>query len=75
MTQLLADCLPDSRVSILLISGGRSLQRHCADMGLVPGSDARVQSNFGGRISLQCNGACYAIGRGMANKILVSTQV
>ncbi|MEA3508716.1 MAG: FeoA family protein [Synergistota bacterium] len=74
MTRNLSDCVSNSRVFIISVSGGRTLQRRCSDMGLVPGSDACIQSNFGGRIYLTCNGTSYAIGKGMAHKILVSTQ-
>lgn len=70
----LRQCPTKSRVRILSVEGGRTLQRRCHDMGLVPGSEVEVQVNYGGRLQVRSHGSSYAVGHGMAEKILVAAE-
>jgi Fe2+ transport system protein FeoA len=70
----LHECPSKCRAKIISVQGGRSLQRRCCDMGLIPGSEITVQMNYGGRMHINCRGASYAVGGGMAEKIMVSRE-
>lgn len=72
MTCTLHECPAKSRVRVLAINGGRALQRRCSDLGLIPGTEVEVQLNYGGRMQIRSRGTSYAVGGGMAEKIVVA---
>ena len=62
-------------VVIREIAGGRKRQARLTDMGLRPGDLIKINNNAGrGRIILGRGHTRLAIGRGIAEKIMVSTQ-
>jgi ferrous iron transport protein B len=54
-----------------LLSGGETLTRRLAGMGIVPGTDIKVLRNSGGLIIVLASDTRVALGRGQAEKILV----
>ncbi|MBN2329414.1 MAG: ferrous iron transport protein A [Candidatus Omnitrophica bacterium] len=58
-------------VRLAFINGGRELRSRLADMGLVPGMELRVIRNTGGPFIIAVKNSRLALGRGMAQKILV----
>lgn len=59
-------------VEIIDIAGGRGLAHHVAEMGLHPGSKVKIISGCGhGPVIVAVNGSRFAVGRGMAYKIMV----
>jgi len=67
-----------SRVELILsaIQGGEALERKLTDMGLIPGEKIRkLESSRSGPVILLVKGAKIAIGRGMANKIIVEEKI
>jgi Fur family ferric uptake transcriptional regulator len=82
---LCRECLADRRPTLPLplasagetvrierISGGAGLAAQMADLGLNVGSEVSVISSGGGHLVLAAKGARLALGRGAAQKILVS---
>ena len=60
------------QVKVVSIDAGWGLQRRLADMGLTPGLKVRVVgSQRPGSVVLDVRGSRLALGRGVANKILV----
>ena len=63
---------PDEMVSVVAIKAGFGLKRRLADMGLSPGVSLRViQSQVRGPVIIDLRGSRLALGRGMAQRILV----
>ncbi|MCD6324099.1 MAG: ferrous iron transport protein A [Desulfurococcales archaeon] len=61
-----------ARVRVLKVDAGRLLATRLYQMGLYPGSVAEVVVNRGaGPISVKVMGVTIALGRGMADKVLV----
>jgi ferrous iron transport protein A len=59
-------------VTLVRISGGRGIRSKLYSMGLVPGSAFTVLSHSrGGPVMLRVKDVRLAIGRGMAQKIIV----
>ena len=59
-------------VTLARINGGRCMKSKLYDMGLVPGAAFTVLSrNGGGPVMLRVKDSRLAIGRGMAQKIIV----
>jgi Mn-dependent DtxR family transcriptional regulator/Fe2+ transport system protein FeoA len=57
------------------IRGGRQVRRRLEDMGLGQGSVVTVRNRqTGGPVEVEARGACVALGRGVAQKILVTPQ-
>ncbi len=59
-------------VRLVSVQGGRELRSRLADMGLVPGMELRVIRNTGGPFIIAIKESRLALGRGMAQKILVT---
>jgi len=59
-------------VRLVSVQGGRELRSRLADMGLVPGTELRVIRNTGGPFIIAVKESRLALGRGMAQKILVA---
>ncbi len=67
-----------SRVELTLsaIEGGKGRMRKLTDMGLIPGEKIRkLESSQSGPVILLVKGAKIAIGRGMADKIIVEEKI
>ncbi|MFC1901671.1 ferrous iron transport protein A [Chloroflexota bacterium] len=59
-------------VEVAAFRGGWGLQRRLADLGLYPGVKVRVASGGGsGQVVIDVRGSKLALGRGVANKIMV----
>jgi len=60
-------------VQLVRIEAGRRLTRRLTELGLTPGVTIQVLHVNGGPILIAVRGTRLAIGRGMADKILVKT--
>ena len=61
------------KVRLVSVTGGRAVCSHLAALGLIPGVEVEVKRNApGGPFILGLKGGQLVIGRGMAQKILVS---
>lgn len=60
-------------VQLTHIAAGRRLARRLAELGLTPGVTFQVLHVNGGPILIAIRGARLALGRGMAEKIMVKT--
>ncbi len=58
-------------VEVVRIQAGRRLNRRLTELGLTPGVPVRVLYVNGGPMLIAVRGTRLAIGRGMADKILV----
>lgn len=68
----LAMARPGELVTVTGVRSGRGLQRRLADMGLTPGVQIRViTSQMPGPVVIDLKGARIALGRGIAQKIVV----
>ncbi|MBA7637253.1 hypothetical protein ES703_44891 [subsurface metagenome] len=61
------------KARIVAIGGGRGLKQKLFLRGLIEGKVIRVVSNYG-PVIIEVNGNIVAIGRGMARKIIVTTD-
>ncbi|MBL0715311.1 MAG: ferrous iron transport protein A [Desulfosarcina sp.] len=62
-----------SKVRLVSVNGGRAMCSHLAAMGLLPGVEVEVKRNSpGGPFILGIKGGQLILGRGMAQRILVS---
>jgi len=69
----LAMARPGELVTVTGIRAGRGLQRRLADMGLTPGVQIRViNSGASGPVLIDLRGTRVALGRGIAQKIVVN---
>ncbi len=69
---ILSEVGPGKEVILSGINGGRGLKSKLYSMGLVPGTRLTVlNANGGGPIMIRVRDSRLAIGRGMADKILV----
>ena len=63
----------DKLLKITNIVGGRNVKQRLSALGLYPGSVIKMVTNdFGGPLIVEVNNSKIAIGRGMAQKILVN---
>jgi len=63
---------PGEEVTLIDIDGGRGIRSKLYSMGLVPGVNLRILSRSGsGPIMIAVRDSRLAIGRGMAEKIIV----
>jgi ferrous iron transport protein A len=68
----LTDVKTGRRVRFVAVDGGHALQGRLAALGLVPGAEIQVVQNEGrGPVILSVGSSRMALGRGMADKILV----
>ncbi|RLE70519.1 MAG: ferrous iron transport protein A [Thermoprotei archaeon] len=56
---------------VIAFRGGYGSMRRMMEMGITPGTIIRVINNSVGPILIEVRGAVYALGRGMASKVLV----
>ena len=63
---------PGEEVTLIDIEGGRGLRSKLYSMGLVPGATLKILSRSGsGPVMIAVKDSRLAIGRGMAEKIIV----
>lgn len=63
---------PGEPALVHALAGGRGVARRLAELGLVPGATVRVLSaGRGGPVLVEVRGSRIALGRGMADKVLV----
>ncbi len=62
---------PGSLVRIIRVEGGRGAFRRLFELGIIPGETIRVVFNDAGPVVVERGGTRFAIGRGLAAKILV----
>ncbi|ABM80036.1 putative FeoA domain - Fe2+ transport [Hyperthermus butylicus DSM 5456] len=64
---------PGSRARILTVTnGGHGVRMRLLQMGLTPGAVVEIVENYGrGPILVRVRGAVIALGRGLAEKVLV----
>ena len=68
----LAMAQPGETVTVIGVRAGWGLQRRLADMGLTPGVQIRVvNSQMSGPVLIDLRGSRVALGRGIAQKIIV----
>ncbi|MFA7621442.1 MAG: FeoA domain-containing protein [Aminobacteriaceae bacterium] len=60
-----------SEVTVARIAGGGECSRRLSELGIVPGARIQVVQNGGGPILLKVGESRFAIGQGMALKVLV----
>jgi Fe2+ transport system protein FeoA len=67
--------LPGEEVVIERLLGGKKVQQRLADMGLTPGTTIEVIKASGpGPIIVAFRGSRIALGHGLSQKVLVSTN-
>lgn len=62
---------PGERVTLIEINGKTGLRHRLTEMGLTPGVEFHVLQSEGGPLLLAIHDSRLAVGRGMAQKILV----
>lgn len=60
------------KVRLVSIQGGEKLTRHLTALGLTPGVELSIVQDSGGPLLLSVRDSRIALGRGMANRLLVS---
>lgn len=68
----LAHVPPGKSVKIVRIEGGPHLTSRLYQMGLVPGTTAKVLMNGRGPVIIKVRNVSIALGRGMAYKVFVT---
>ena len=64
--------MPKGKVSkIISINAGRCLMERLRSMGFVENTSLKIKSDNRGAIVVDINGCSYALGKGMATKIMV----
>ncbi len=59
-------------VEVVHINGGEGMRRRLMDMAIYPGTKVRLLSSFGrGRLVVQVGESRFALGRGIAYRIIV----
>jgi len=70
---LLTFAVPGREYRVVSLMGGRGFNRKLFEMGIKPGSTIRVIINSGkGPILIGVNNLRFALGKGMASKIIVN---
>ncbi len=62
---------PGDTVTIRRISGKDTVRQHLAELGFVVDNDVTVVSEIGGNLIVQVKDSRIALGRDMANRIMV----
>ncbi len=66
---------PGRSAKVCSINGSCCICRRLSDMGLGNNAEVEVLEGGGGSLIVKVNGSRYALGRGMANKIMVRADV
>ncbi len=69
MSLILAD--ENAEYEVVRIEGGHGSYTKFLEMGLVPGARLKVIYNAKGPIIIAINGSKYALGKGLASKIII----
>ncbi len=75
MTMPLMMLPPGKTGRICAVHGCRCTCRRLSDMGLSQNAVVEVMEDGGGSLIVRVNGSRYALGRGMATKIMVNEDV
>ena len=67
----LTQLAPGQSAQLVSISAGRSLTHRLAEMGLTPGVEMEILQNHGGPVLLIVRDTRLALGRSMADRIMV----
>lgn len=68
----LANALPNKKYRIISVEGGCRLNSKLCAMGLIPDEEFKVYlASRGGPACISIKGSRFAIGRGMAQKIII----
>ncbi len=67
----LSSLRPRERGRVISVSGGCGAARRLMEMGILPGEVIEVLSNSFGPIVIRVRGATFALGRGLASRVLV----
>jgi ferrous iron transport protein A len=59
---------------LVTITGGKEVTRRLVELGLTPGVELRLLQDSGGPVILAVRDSRIALGRGMAEKLLVSPE-
>lgn len=59
---------------VINIVGGRGAIRNLIGLGIYPGTRIKVLGRIGGAMLVSINGSKFAIGRGLAMKVIVSDR-
>jgi len=71
----LAQADTGKRYRVRWIRGGSSVRRRLEDMGLGQGSTVTIcNRQSGGPVEVEAHGACVALGRGVAMRVLVTPE-
>jgi len=61
------------RCTVMSVLGGRTVRQRCLDLGIIPGQEITVFQNDGwGPILIGIDASRIALGRGLAEKIMVN---
>ncbi|HIP57790.1 MAG TPA: ferrous iron transport protein A [Archaeoglobus profundus] len=60
--------------TVVTIVGGRGVLRRLTAMGIIPGKEVEVLMNRGGAILVSVNGSKFALGRGIAMKVIINVK-
>ncbi len=60
-----------SKGRVVSIAAGYGATRRLMEMGLIPGETVEVLSNYFGPVVVRVRGVTFALGRGLASKVLV----
>ncbi|RDD53576.1 MAG: ferrous iron transport protein A [Candidatus Korarchaeota archaeon NZ13-K] len=67
----LSSLRPRERGRVVSIAGGWGAARRLMEMGILPGEVVEVLSNSFGPIVIRVKGVTFALGRGLASRVLV----
>lgn len=68
----LSDIAAGEGAILLTLRGGRAVNNRLASLGFTPGARVSIVQNYGrGPLLIEVRGACVALGRGEAAKIIV----
>lgn len=62
---------PREKGRVLSILAGKGAARRLMELGLVPGETVEVISNYHGPVVVRVRGCVFALGRGLASKVVV----
>nr|WP_321502336.1 FeoA family protein [uncultured Dethiosulfovibrio sp.] len=68
----MSKCPSGTRGQVLLIEGGCSMKHRLADMGVFPGAFIEILQNEGGPVVLKIGEGRLALGRQMADRVLIA---
>ncbi|HDI12523.1 MAG: ferrous iron transport protein A [Hadesarchaea archaeon] len=68
---LLTNLKPGEKGVVIQVAGGHGMRQKLALRGIKEGSWLRMISSLGGPVIVESNGSQIAMGRGMAQKIIV----